>query len=775
MKITEKNGRKEHTFETSDKFIQFTDYVNIMKKLGYSDDVCIAIIDEAFSVHNVDTEYLVVEDLLTRFLDAKVPNDDVRKILIEMKKYYKTYDTVFPEPTDTKDQPIPSANYSQLYKISVIARVLKNNFSMSNDDIQEIVDNISTISDLDGNKMICQFVDGHTLNDTLQALGYDNTNTLFDAIEETAKKDAVKYELFCIRCRMLKIKWDDIYKVVDSLKEEMEYAPRYAKKVLKNLQEFANRIAEMHAKCGSIFRKNMTLQELLKADKELKNPFGLVDLYTKVMYSINSKDILSYAKEEVADITPQEIAKLEKQKPNIFTNLFPKKDKKVKEKKAKKETKETKKENKKDSKKENTKAEKITTKILKNYESNKLLCLRYDFFKTCDKYSQKDMNNITCLDLLKWKLKNAKCAKKLKKLEHELDAKVAIQKASAIDDLLQSALEYDEKGNITDASYKEYLKLKNMSYEELNNKVMAKMKLSNEESALKSAYEAQEIAKNYANMIKEEKKELEKMQKAKKKRNIIKGTCFGIIAAITIMAAGKFGFVKNTNNNTNPNPKEPTTEMSNELETEMTEETETIVFDIKEETNIPENIENNEEKQEVSKEVLEDAKQTLEMAQKLSAKLSDDQVTDKVDLETAIINLQTALENNSEADIKGSISELLNIENSIVDQKCLAIGTSIDISSNAKVYTNIYNMTNEVNAKNSYYGSNENIGRTVGGVVLEKDGNVVVAKSAEDVYNYDVLGYDLSGYLIGNNYGPYEGWYSANDVNELTLDYTNGK
>ncbi len=138
-------------------------------------------------------------------------------------------------------------------------------------------------------------------------------------------------------------------------------------------------------------------------------------------------------------------------------------------------------------------------------------------------------------------------------------------------------------------------------------------------------------------------------------------------------------------------------------------------------------------------------------------------------------NQKNELENNMTS-TEESIAE--DASNQTVESlNYIKIGSAVDLEANAKIYTTSNDMANETNAKNSYYGSNTQIGRTVEGVVLSKDGAVVIAHNDDEILDYSLAGYELEGYSIDNNYsfdkdGNYiasEGWVTADDA--VVVDY----
>ena len=83
------------------------------------------------------------------------------------------------------------------------------------------------------------------------------------------------------------------------------------------------------------------------------------------------------------------------------------------------------------------------------------------------------------------------------------------------------------------------------------------------------------------------------------------------------------------------------------------------------------------------------------------------------------------------------------------------------------------------NSTKSYWGSNENLGRTVKGIAIEneKTDTVKIVYSNEEVINYLVNDYDVIGYQVDNmfsynqngTYAGSEGLYDDESVIKLTL------
>ncbi len=788
-------------------FLEYTKLYEIFKNYDYTEEQIGEFLAETTPILIVDnathhyTDYIVgKENLVDCIGKTDIDGDKYNEIIREILKYQKTFDETtigevlysnYREYMNTlgKD-PSESLDSVKFYPMSVIRLVLID-LGLSKKEINTFFDNVMIGVDEDGAEIVAE----QHIFDALEHLGYNIESC---HLEDAEKKDSVMNDLLGIKFRLQTIPWTSVEELTNMIKSDINYAPKYANKVLKKLESLVAVLKEMAEICEPKIMQNedgkpLTVKELIEQENILGLNMGVESSYNDVIKSVNTKSVLEYAKKAGIVIPAEEIEAVKNK--NVFSkikNKFSKKDKEKKEEKKKegfvskvkglfsKKNKEEKEE------KKEKKASKIAkkfkeSKIYKGYESNTLQSLRYDFYKTCDKYGQIDTDKIKGTELKAWNKKNNKYAKKLEKYQNDLDAQFAVQTAVLVENYIKSAIEYDELGLVTNTSYVEYLKRKNMNVEELQEKALADVKLTNEQlNIVKDIRKAQIKAKMYADSIKAVEEELNKLKKAKKKRNTVRGILASIAAAITI-TTGAVAFnninskttekttIENTMDNqleeNNKQEPEKTTEEKTSTKTEKTEKTEETGQVI---------TSNDVEKEEIVDEEGEvvSAEKTISMAKKLDARISSEHADKKEQLENYMANLEETMSKNDETDIKNANVELLSYMNSIVNSDYIKIGSAVDLEENAKIYTTSNDMANETNAKNSYYGSNTQIGRTVEGVVLSKDGAVVIAHNEDEILDYSLAGYELEGYRIDNNYsydqnGNYiasEGWVTADDA-----------
>ena len=331
MKVVEKNGKNTYICQKNDKFVKFENYVKVMEKLGYDTEAIIYYVKDAFTIEKKDTEYLIIEDLVTCFINDGLSHSEIKEILTNLRKYHQSYPKIFDQKSliksdmskpNMEDEILIDTSFFQykFYKTSLISRVLKNNFNVSDENIEEILKNTTTKTDQEGN----QIINYHNLTTTLTLLGYNDHHSLYQSLEHTQKKDVFMYELYGIKSFMLDVKWTDCDKITAGLEKDLVYAPRYGKKVLKNIQDLIIKINEIENN-NILFNDDntpVTLKELIKRDNASISPVGLSKQYQKIMNSINAKDIYNYAKTEIKDISNEDLEKLQKPKTNIFHNLF---------------------------------------------------------------------------------------------------------------------------------------------------------------------------------------------------------------------------------------------------------------------------------------------------------------------------------------------------------------------------------------------------------------------------------------------------------------------
>lgn len=121
--------------------------------------------------------------------------------------------------------------------------------------------------------------------------------------------------------------------------------------------------------------------------------------------------------------------------------------------------------------------------------------------------------------------------------------------------------------------------------------------------------------------------------------------------------------------------------------------------------------------------------------------------------------------------------DYLEKEENVVTDNYLRIGDNLDIVDNARVYLNVGDLSNNENSKQSYYGSNSEIQRSVRGIALQKDKDIKMLYNNEDLEqylddDYKVIGYQVDNmysYDNDNNYIDSEGLYDNDDVYRLNL------
>ncbi len=178
------------------------------------------------------------------------------------------------------------------------------------------------------------------------------------------------------------------------------------------------------------------------------------------------------------------------------------------------------------------------------------------------------------------------------------------------------------------------------------------------------------------------------------------------------------------------------------------------------------------------------AEEVLAIAKKLVSRLQPYQTQEITALNVGITDLEKAISLNDEEEITYSKVNLLKNMQYFVNQTYIGFGASIDTTSDARLYSNIYDMAkdtvlvDENYSYPSYYGSNDQIGRVVDAVVLaQEDGNPVVAHNAYEYLNYYVDGYERIGYGMDNQYSnsatghTCEGWVLDGSVYEVD-DFT---
>ena len=129
--------------------------------------------------------------------------------------------------------------------------------------------------------------------------------------------------------------------------------------------------------------------------------------------------------------------------------------------------------------------------------------------------------------------------------------------------------------------------------------------------------------------------------------------------------------------------------------------------------------------------------------------------------------------------IEGIIINNEDEESLSQEKSFVPIGDNVDTLNNADVYGSLEDLSSLENSSKSYWGSNENLGRTVKGIAFEneKTGLTKIVYSNEDAIESLVNGYDVIGYQIDNMYsynqdGAYtgsEGIYDDDEIVRLVL------
>lgn len=453
-------------------------------------------------------------------------------------------------------------------------------------------------------------------------------------------------------------------------------------------------------------------------------------------------------------------------------------------------------------------------KLKKIYEAYKVSDLRYEFYKICKKYSEKDLEKITGSQLHRWKKKNSRIGKKLEKFKKNIDIAFAMQSMDAIDENLEKVLKYDENGEITKESYIEYLR-----YKHLNIQV--------ESQIIEDINLATENASNFVECLESNPEELAVLATVRTVRNSIR-VVFGAMAAV--LAIGSFGSIimnKKSDNNKEMNKSNVgmmadgdkilikefsnnnNEEIANSLNIEeeqatvpgnsiIEEEQATVSGNSiveEEQTTVPgNNIENQDNKtgfltetnniiNRLNESAEKNANYVIEKAKELISSLSEGQLVEKSKLENSITNLEQTIPEGNSINIMQATIDLLtdmdstmsNIQNATDNKSYISVGEAVDTVNDADMYTTKYDLADGVNNKKSYYGSSIEAGRTIDSVILMKEDSVIVSYTNEQIDNYLKEGYEVIGYRLNNQYSygndgnhvGYEGFYQDEDITRV--------
>lgn len=412
--------------------------------------------------------------------------------------------------------------------------------------------------------------------------------------------------------------------------------------------------------------------------------------------------------------------------------------------------------------------EKISKKI--QSECNSI----YNFYLLCKKYGNLTKEQITGKQINKWFKKNEKRKNAFMALndiseEMQVDIAYANQIANKVANKLDNIIKYNENGEITNESYLEYLKQKEL-----------------EQSKLQSVTEELEdclfITNNYVNMLENyNEQRLDKFKQYHnqiiKRRSIIAG--ISTLCSILVLSTG-IGFISKNKQTVTLKGQDNISDEINNADININRPGTTI------EENNP--VENNELDIVISK-----AEEEINLAQSIIEKLPIENIDVITSLQSKIDNLKNSIMakdiasiiNNSnllkqEIEYASSIDVNKEENNNITDNNdnqiiteddeekdYIAFGSKVYLNE-SNIYSNMYDATYEVNAKKTYYDiQDEDLNRSFDAIVFTNGSDVVLAYNDTEAQELLNNGYEVSGYRLTNIYSTnniYEGYTNNENV-----------
>ncbi len=543
---------------------------------------------------------------------------------------------------------------------------------------------------------------------------------------------------------------DSLYEVSEKLFQLIKIGPKNTKFIAEKVKIMADIIEELKKNHFNTFDyytgKYPLLSEFIDSisfhedvDAEfIKRHTDLTMIYQHIKKLINRKKIETYAKEQGIEIQKNEDKNNKKEK----TKFFNKKINALKEKFIYNKS----------GSKQNQKSS------IKDFIGEKLndFCARrlsYAIYKKSKKYAFLDVTQLTRTEINSWMKVNQKLMRQFEKYNKSKYCSVSLPFTADIDImeyLFNTNRVFEQILTVSPAFLVERNEMETLDDFVINYLALAK----DQEKALFESYENQNEIKQYIK---------------KRTRNRIVTVIGGIVATLSLTSFGSVFLFKNHSE-------------SNVNETEITND-----FDI--ESLNP--IEKEEELSSVDVNSKDNAMYPGEII--IEGTVNEIEQETKTLLSEENKEFETEKEENQESVSKDDaiqdiyLGEVV-IEGIIVNEEketplneisFIPIGDDIDTLNNADVYGQLEDLASLKNASKSYWGSNENLGRTVKGIAIEneKTDTVKIVYSNEEVINYLVNDYDVIGYQVDNmfsynqngTYAGSEGLYDDESVIKLTL------
>ncbi|MCI9279285.1 MAG: hypothetical protein HFJ02_00610 [Bacilli bacterium] len=538
---------------------------------------------------------------------------------------------------------------------------------------------------------------------------------------------------------------DSLYEVSEKLFQLIKIGPKNTKFIAEKVKIMADIIEEMKKNHFNTFdyytNKYPLLSEFIDSisfhegvDAEfIERHTDLTTVYQYIKKLINRKKIETYAKEQGIEIQKNEDKNNKKEK----TKFFNKKINALKEKFIY---------NKSGSKQNQRHS-------VKDFIGEKIndFCARrlsYAIYKNSKKYAFLDVTQLTCSEINSWMKVNQKLMRQFEKYNKSKYCSVSLPFTADIDImeyLFNTNRFFEQILTVSPAFLVERNEVKTLDAFVINYLALAK----DQEKALFESYENQNEIKQYVK---------------KRTRNRIVTALGGIVATLFLTS---FGSGLSFKNHSEPNVND--TEITNDLDIESLNSVE-----------MEEELNSNDNAMYPGEIIIEGIVNEIEHETKTLLSEEDKEFENEKEENQESVSKDNAIQEiyPGEVVIEGIIVNEEK-ETPLNEISFIPIGDDIDTLNNADVYCQLEDLASLENSTKSYWGSNENLGRTVKGIAIEneKTDTVKIVYSNEEVINYLVNDYDVIGYQVDNmfsynqngTYAGSEGLYDDESVIKLTL------